>query len=65
MFGEFRQEPKLIAHCQLTFEVTSGTSVDVGPAVPAMLQDWITRKNVPETMKRVQRWVESDGSDRP
>jgi hypothetical protein len=43
----------------------SGTRVDVGPAVPAVLQDWITRKNVPTTMKHVRRWVNSNGSYRP
>ncbi len=43
----------------------SGTSVDVGPAVPAFLQDWITRKNLPKTMKRAQRWVDSEGGSRP
>jgi hypothetical protein len=43
----------------------SGTSVDVGPAVPAILQDWITRKSVPETMKRVRMWVNSGGTYRP
>jgi len=42
----------------------SGTSVDVGPAVPAFLQDWITRKNLPRTMERVRLWVNSDGEDR-
>lgn len=43
----------------------SGSSVDVGPAVPAILQDWITRKNVPETMRRVRMWVNSGGRYRP
>lgn len=43
----------------------SGSSVDVGPAVPAVLQDWITRKNVPESMKRVRKWVDSKGTYRP
>lgn len=43
----------------------SGTIVDVGPAVPSFLQDWITRKNIPGTMKHVRRWVESDGEYRP
>ncbi len=43
----------------------SGTSVDVGPAVPVILQDWITRKNVPESMRRVQLWVNSRGTYRP
>ena len=43
----------------------SGTRVDVGPAVPAFLQNWITRKNLPQTMERVRRWVNSEGSYRP
>jgi len=43
----------------------SGSSIDVGPAVPAILQDWITRKDVPETMKRVRMWVDSKGTYRP
>jgi hypothetical protein len=43
----------------------SGTIVDVGPAVPGFLQDWITRKNIPGTMKHVRGWVESDGEYRP
>jgi hypothetical protein len=43
----------------------SGTSIDVGPAVPSFLQDWITRKNIPRTMKHVRRWVNSHGEYRP
>jgi hypothetical protein len=43
----------------------SGTSIDVGPAIPAFLQDWVTRKNIPKAMKRVRRWVNSDGTYRP
>ena len=43
----------------------SGTSVDVGPQVPAFLQDWMTRKNLPTTMERVRLWVDSGGSYRP
>jgi hypothetical protein len=43
----------------------SGTSVDVGPAVPAFLQDWITRKKLPNAMKGVQRWVDSEGGSQP
>lgn len=43
----------------------SGTIVDVGAAVPAFLQDWITRSNLPDTMRRVRRWVDSDGRYRP
>lgn len=42
-----------------------GTSVDVGPAVPGFLQDWITRKNVPDSMDRARRWVDSGGRYRP
>ncbi len=43
----------------------SGTSVNVGRAVPAFLQDWITRKNLPKTMERVRKWVDSGGTWRP
>ena len=43
----------------------SGASVDVGPGVPVLLQDWITRKNLPKSMRRVQQWVNSGGYDRP
>jgi hypothetical protein len=43
----------------------SGTSVDVGGAVPAFLQDWLTRKNLPQTMERVRLWVDSGGTYRP
>jgi hypothetical protein len=42
-----------------------GTVVDVGPALPGMLQDWATRKNVPQTLDRTRRWVDSDGAWRP
>lgn len=43
----------------------SGTSVDVGPAIPAFLQVWLTRNHLPKTMKGVKRWVDSGGSSRP
>ena len=43
----------------------SGARVDVGPAVPASLQDWITRKNLPQSMEHVRQWVDSGGSYRP
>jgi hypothetical protein len=43
----------------------SGTSVDVGAHVPGFLQDWITRKNLPRTMERVRKWVDSGGTYRP
>ena len=42
-----------------------GISVDVGPAVPGFLQDWITRKNVPGSMERARLWVNSEGRYRP
>lgn len=42
-----------------------GTLVDVGPALPAFLQDWATRKNVPQTLDRTRRWVDSEGTWRP
>jgi hypothetical protein len=42
-----------------------GTVVDVGPALPGPLQDWATRKNVPQTLDRTRRWVDSDGRWRP
>ena len=42
-----------------------GTLVDVGPAMPAFLQDLITRKNVPRAIDRARRWVDSDGRYRP
>ena len=42
-----------------------GTALDVGPALPKRLQDYITRKNVPESMERVRLWVDSDGAWRP
>lgn len=43
----------------------SGTSIDVGSAVPTFMQDWITRKNIPRAMERVRRWVDSEGTYRP
>jgi hypothetical protein len=42
-----------------------GTVVNVGPALPGFLQDWATRKNVPQTLERTRRWVDSDGKWRP
>jgi hypothetical protein len=41
------------------------TSVNVGRAVPGFLQDYITRRNLPETMERNRRWVDSGGTYRP
>lgn len=42
-----------------------GTRVNVGPALPVWIQDYATRKNVPETMERMRRWVDSNGTYRP
>jgi hypothetical protein len=41
-----------------------GTRVDVG-AMPGFLQDFATRKNVPKTLERTRRWVDSGGTWRP
>jgi hypothetical protein len=37
-----------------------GTSIDVGPMVPAFLQDAITREKVPDTMERTRHWVNAE-----
>lgn len=42
-----------------------GTRVDVSAALPHWLQDYATRKNVPATVDRVRRWVDSNGTYRP
>jgi len=42
-----------------------GTVVDIGPALPGFLQDLATRKNVPQTVDRTRRWVDSNGTWRP
>jgi hypothetical protein len=42
-----------------------GTRVDVGPGLPKFLQDYATRKNLPEAMDRARRWVDSGGTWRP
>jgi hypothetical protein len=42
-----------------------GTTVRVGSALPRSLQDAVTRKNVPETLENVRRWVDSGGKWRP
>ena len=39
-----------------------GTAVNVGAALPGFLQDWTTRKNVPETVERLRKWVDSGGA---
>lgn len=42
-----------------------GTRIDVGPALPAYLQDLATRQKLPEAMRNVRLWVESGGTYRP
>jgi hypothetical protein len=37
------------------------TRVEVGPAMPAFLEDYATRKNLPATLERCRRWVDGDG----
>jgi len=39
--------------------------VDVGPALPAFLEQAATRKNLPETLEHCRRWVDSGGTERP
>jgi hypothetical protein len=41
------------------------TRIDLGPALPAFLQDYATRRKLPEAMEQVRRWVDSDGRWRP
>jgi hypothetical protein len=41
------------------------TRIDLGPALPAFLQEYATRKKLPESMDAVRHWVDSLGSWRP
>jgi len=41
------------------------TRIDLGPALPEFLQDYATRKKLPESMENVRHWVDSGGSWRP
>lgn len=41
------------------------TRVRLGGALPSRLQDSVTRKRVPETLRRCRLWVDSRGSWRP
>ena len=38
----------------------SGTCVEVGASVPRFLADWITRINLPKSMKNVRAWVNAN-----
>jgi hypothetical protein len=42
-----------------------GSRVVVGPALPLWLQEVATRKNLPATLERARRWVDSNGTYRP
>jgi hypothetical protein len=41
------------------------TRVDVGPELPSFLQEFATRKNLPQTLERCRHWIDSDGRYRP
>jgi hypothetical protein len=41
------------------------TRIDIGPALPAFLQEHATRRRLPEAMELVRRWVDSGGRWRP
>jgi hypothetical protein len=41
------------------------TRIDLGPSVPAFLQDYATRKQLPASMETLRRWVDSGGRWRP
>lgn len=41
------------------------TRISLGPALPAFLQDYATRKKLPESMDHLRRWVDSGGKWRP
>lgn len=41
------------------------TRIDLGPALPEFLQEYATRKKLPESMENVRHWVDSGGSWRP
>lgn len=42
-----------------------GTDVEVGPAIPPMLQDSVTRSKVPKSIDNTRKWVNSGGKFRP
>lgn len=42
-----------------------GSTVRVGSALPRSFQDAVTRKNLPETLDNIRRWVDSGGTWRP
>jgi hypothetical protein len=42
-----------------------GTALEVGPALPAFLQDMVTRSKLPASIEHCRKWVNSDGTYRP
>jgi hypothetical protein len=38
------------------------TAVDVGDALPAFLEEAVTRRTLPRTLERCRRWVNADGA---
>jgi hypothetical protein len=39
-----------------------GTAVDVGDALPAWVEEWVTRGSLPRTLEHCRRWVNADGA---
>ena len=53
---------------ELTDQRTLGrfaTRVDIGPGLPSFLQDFATRRKLPQAMESTRRWVDSGGTHRP
>jgi hypothetical protein len=42
-----------------------GTAVEVAPALPAFVQDMVTRTKLPGSIEHCRKWVNSDGTYRP
>ena len=42
-----------------------GTAVEVSPALPAFVQDVVTRRKLPGSIEHCRKWVNSDGTYRP
>ncbi len=41
-----------------------GSKVDVGAIIPAFIEDYLTRKDLPKALNAVKKWVDSDGKYR-
>ena len=42
-----------------------GTALEAAPALPAFLQDMVTRSKLPNSIEHCRKWVNSDGTYRP